>query len=147
MVEKTGVKTKKKSMTKAELEETLINNFTNLQKVLTNLSFKFEDLSNNISKLLQLFEISAKSFAEKYTSKDVEKHSEKEAKERKEVDKEYLKKLDSLLDQNKTIARGIMLMEGKIRQRNESAQPETSFPHPEPIRSSEMFKSKPLPRF
>jgi len=154
MAEKTGATTKKKSMTKAELEQTLINNFTNLQKVLTNLSLKFEDLSNNMSKLLQLFEISAKSFAEKYTSKETEKHVKKQDEERKEADKEYLKKLDSLLDQNKTIAKGIMLMEERIRHRNGPHPTHHSARAPIPTRHEKpesrlkgMFKSKPLPKF
>jgi hypothetical protein len=89
-----------------------------LQKVLTNLSIKFEDLSNNMSKLLQLFEISAKSFAEKYTGKEAEKKIKKDVEEQRNADKEYLQKLDSLLDQNKTIAKGLTLMEGKLRERN-----------------------------
>ncbi len=41
---------KKKVKTKAEIEEALIVNFVTLQKVLTNLSLKFEDLSINISR-------------------------------------------------------------------------------------------------
>ena len=144
MAVKTGVATKKKSMTKVEIEQTLINNFTNLQKVLTNLSFKFEELSDNISKLLQLFEISAKSFAEKYTSKEIEEHSEKQTKERKELDKEYLKKLDSLLDQNKVIAKGITLMEEKIKHRD---TPPNNF-HQEPESGlNRTFKPSPLPKF
>ena len=148
MAGKTGV-AKQKSMTKAELEQALIDNFTNLQRVLTNLSFKFEDLSNNMSKLLQLFEISAKSFAEKYTGKEAGKKIENDVKEQNQADKEYLKKLDSLLDQNKTIAQGIMLMEERIRHREaptqapqqitESREPESRF--------KGMFKSKPLPKY
>ena len=98
---------RKKRMTKAQLEEALISNFTGLQKVMTNLAIKFEELSSNISKLLELFEISAKSFAEKYTGED----------ERGKADKEFLEKLDKLLDQNKTISKGIMLMEEKVRER------------------------------
>jgi hypothetical protein len=145
MAEKTGA-IKKKPMTKAEMEKTLIDNFTNLQKVLTNLSIKFEDLSNNMSKLLQLFEISAKSFAEKYTNKEAEKQIEIKTQDQKKADKEYLKKLDSLLDQNKTIAQGIMLMEKRIRHRN--SEPEKPTHHPEPeSRFQGMFKSKPLPRY
>lgn len=100
--------TSKKKMSKAEIEEALIANFVNLQKVLTNLSIRFDELSNNITKLLQLFEISAKSFAEKY---------EQQPAKTDEIDKDFLKKLDSLLDQNKTIAKGIMLMEEKVRDR------------------------------
>lgn len=123
--------TKKKGMSKAELEQALLNNFVNLQKVLTNLSIKFEDLSNNLSKLLQLFEISAKSFAEKYTGKT----------EHPEADKEFLKKLDALLDQNKTIAKGIMLMEEKVRSRN------PQYPPREQPGFGGMTQSKPLPKF
>jgi hypothetical protein len=96
-------KTSKKS--KVDVQEALIDNFINLQKVLTNLSVKFEDLSGNVSKLLQLFEISAKSFAEGNGKPGG-------------VDKEFLDKLDSLLDQNKTISKGIMMMEEKIRNRH-----------------------------
>ena len=97
---------KKRAMTKAQLEEALINNFTNLQKVLTNLAIKFEDLSSNMSKMLQLFEISAKSFSEKQDLTGTDKG-----------DKQLLERLDSLLDQNKTIAKGILMMEGKIKER------------------------------
>ena len=151
MAEKKSTKTttaKKKAMTKSEIEEALITNFTNLQKVLTNLSIKFEDLSNNMSKLLQLFEISAKSFAEKYTgdSEELGKKSEKQIKNQRESDKKYLEKLDSLLDQNKTIAKGIMLMEGRIRERDGRQPPQQNYLEPE-SRLSGVFKSKPLPKF
>ena len=121
-----------KTMTKSELEQALLNNFVNLQKVLTNLSAKFEELSDNISKLLQLFEISAKSFAEKNSN----------GIKQPETDKEFLKKLDSLLDQNKTIARGIMLMEEKIRQRNQPS----SLSYKED-KFTGMLKPKHLPKY
>jgi len=132
MAEKKSVKTK--PLTKSELEKALINNFVNLQKVLTNLSIKFEGLSDNISKLLQLFEISAKSFAEKYP--------EKEDKQLNGGDKQLLERLDSLLDQNKTIAKGIMLMEEKIRQNNAPKMMIDSKP-----RFENMIRSNPLPRY
>lgn len=92
---------------KTELEKTLIENFVNLQRVLANLSVKFDSLSDQISDLLQLFEISAKSFAEKYKPEVGEK----------KTDKEFLDKLNTLLDQNKTIAKGLTLMGGKLRER------------------------------
>lgn len=87
-----------------ELNEMLIENFVSLQKVMTNLAVKFESLSDNISKLLQLFEISARSFADKPVV-DLQK------------DKEFLDKINMLLDQNKTIAKGLTLMEEKMRER------------------------------
>ncbi len=138
MVKKAGTSIKREVMTKAELEQALLNNFVNLQKVLTNLSIKFEDLSNNISKILQLFEISAKSFAEKYAGGGGE------------GDREFLKKLDALLDQNKTIAKGIMLMEEKVRQRNQPlpiSREEGRYNPPDENKFEGMMRSKPLPRY
>ena len=117
---------KKKVLSKAELEQTLIDNFTNLQKVLTNLTVKFDELSNNLTKMFELFEISAKTFAEKYSGETTNAG----------VDTEFLKKLDSLLDQNKTIAKGIMLMEEKVRERSK-------IPTPHNIG----MRLKPLPRY
>jgi hypothetical protein len=135
MVKKEGSEAKPKQLTKVELEQALINNFINLQKVLTNLSIKFDELSGNISKLLQLFEISAKSFAEKNMD---------EGTKSSETDKDFLKKLDSLLDQNKVIAKGIMLMEDKIRNRT-GAPSESSIETQEP-RFRGMIASRPLLR-
>jgi hypothetical protein len=128
---------KSKKMNNEELQKALIDNFISLQKVLVNLSVKFDDLSSNISKLLQLFEISAKSFAEKYSNGQI--NIEKQP----EVDKEFLKKLDSLLDQNKTISRAIMLMEERIRNKNNplpaARNPENQF--------EGMIRTKPLPKY
>jgi len=118
----------KKKMSKAEFEESLIDNFINLQRVLTNLTIRFEEMSGNISKLLQLFEISAKSFAERGSGG-----------KNPEIDKEFLKKLDSLLDQNKVISKGIMLMEERVR--NKGSHPR------EQTRYSGMMKSRPVPRY
>jgi len=121
---------KTKKVTKRKIEEALVENFINLQKVLTNLTIKFDELSGNISKLLQLFEISAKSFAEKYG----EGYQDKSTK----IDKEFLEKLDRLLDQNKTISKGIMLMEEKIKDKLKEGE---SKPR------AEGFRSKPIPKY
>lgn len=96
-----------KKITREKIDQALLDNFINLQKVLTNLAVKFDDLSNNISKLLQLFELAAKSFVDKPGNQSA-------------IDQELLKKLDSLLDQNKTISKGITLMEERIRGRSPS---------------------------
>ncbi|MBM3247218.1 hypothetical protein FJZ17_01595 [Candidatus Pacearchaeota archaeon] len=101
MVEKEG---KKKQMTSREIQLALIDNFVNMQKVLTNLSVKFDVLSDNISRLLQLFEIAAKSFVKKQEENGFSKE-----------DRALVEKLDVLLDQNKTIAKGLTLVEEKIR--------------------------------
>lgn len=90
-----------------KLNTILVENFVKLQKALTNITIKFDSLSEQISSLLQLFEISAKSFAEKLSvgTPDIEK------------DKEFLEKLNKLLEQNKVIAKGLTLMEEKMRER------------------------------
>ena len=113
---------KEKTVDKLEFEQTLLDNFVNLQKVLTNIAIKFDALSDQISKLLQLFEISAKSFAEKSSES--------------EIDGESLDKLDTLLEQNKTIAKGIMLMEERMRTRSILGNQ----------RVNEIIMSKPLPK-
>jgi len=55
----------------------LVDNFVALQKVMTNLAVKFDDMTNQLSKLLELFEISAKALAEKDTSLDRDKKQNK----------------------------------------------------------------------
>ena len=82
------------------VEKILVENFVSLQKVMTNLSLRFDNLASQISKLLELFEISAKSLANKDFG------LEKEDKNSKEV----IAKLDNLLGQNKIIAKGLTLM-------------------------------------
>jgi len=108
MVKKVGVKKTKTSKT-LKIDDALMDNFVSLQKVLTNLAIKLDGLTDQVSKLLNLFEISAKNFAEKQAGKGVKD---------KERDREFLEKLDSLMEQNKTIARGLTLMEQKVRDKN-----------------------------
>jgi hypothetical protein len=81
-----------------KMERILIENFVSLQKVMTNLAVKFDNLSSQISKLLELFEISAKTLAEKGSSME---------------DKKIMGKLDNLIEQNKVIARGIAMIHEK----------------------------------
>lgn len=88
-----------------KLEDKILQNLVELQKVNINLAEKFESLSNQISNLLALFEMSARNFAKQPHMQVTEK------------DKEFLDKIDKLLDQNKTIARGLTLMEQKMRER------------------------------
>ena len=83
------------------LNKVMLENFVSLQKVMTNLSLKLDGLTTQISKLLELFEISAKALAEK----DFEIESDS---------KEMTNKLNSLLDQNKILARGLSLMHERI---------------------------------
>lgn len=96
---KTSTSVPAKTSSDLKIEKVLVENFVALQKVMTNLSGKFDNLANQISKLLDIFEISAKSLAKK----DFDLGQGK-------VDEELNKKIDMMLDQNKTIARGLTLL-------------------------------------
>ncbi|MFH1521672.1 MAG: hypothetical protein ABIF18_01810 [archaeon] len=113
----------KNKMTAKEREELLIENFVGLQHAMTNMSIKFGALSDNISKLLQVFEEAAKNFISGGRSDD----------------KDLLNKIDSLLNQNKTIAKGLVLMEGKLRGRAE--EPQTV----QPMMEAPRIRPRPLP--
>lgn len=102
MVKKVGVSAIPKPK---RLEDKLVENLVELQKVNTLLAEKFDRLANQISALLALFETTARSFASSPGVQSSEK------------DKEFLDKINRLLDQNKTIAKGLTLMEERIRER------------------------------
>jgi len=113
------------------LEKEILENLVQLQKVHTNLAEKFDKLAKEISSLLSLFEITAKNFAKKLPKGEMEK------------DKEFLEKVDKLLEQNKTIAKGLTLMEERLKERvYGGAQKET-----EQMQPSMPFKPRPLPKF
>lgn len=98
-------KTTKKRTTKSKNDkiiETLTQNFTSLQGAIAKMSLKFDTLSNKIESLLNVFEESAKSLAKK-DFKDFEKYD----------DKELSEKIDNILDQNKTIAKGLIMLHEK----------------------------------
>ena len=109
------------------LEKSIAENLIQLQKVHTNLAEKFDKLASEISQLLSLFELAARSFAKHPAIKATEK------------DHEFLEKIDKLLDQNKTIAKGLTLMEERIRERLYGPEPEErSVPEvPKPAREVE----------
>jgi hypothetical protein len=80
------------------LQKILIENFVSLQDVMADLSSKLNNLTNQMSRLLELFEQSAKTFMEK------------DLKFAGGSDKDLVEKLDRLIEQNKVIARGITLL-------------------------------------
>jgi hypothetical protein len=106
---KKRVTTKKKSnhskQKSDKIEDKILQNLIDLQKVHTNLATKFESLSEQISNLLALFEMSARTFASNPNMQESQN------------DKEFLSKIDKLLDQNKVLAKGLSLMEEKMRER------------------------------
>lgn len=102
------------------LEEQTIINLIELQKVNVNLAEKFNKLSNQIENLLGLFELAARNFAKQPSMQNTEK------------DKEFLEKIDKLLDQNKLLAKGLSLMEEKMRERVYGVAPQGQMNMPRP---------------
>lgn len=106
----------------AKVEKVLIENFVSLQRVMTNLAVKFENLSGQISKLLELFEISAKTLAEKGYSGE---------------DKRTAEKLDRLIEQNKVFAKGIALLHERGESREQIYNPPSMQRMPQPYAQSQ----------
>ncbi|MEJ2268005.1 MAG: hypothetical protein P8X70_02935 [Nanoarchaeota archaeon] len=107
---------KPKKITDQNIEKVLVENFVSLQKVITNLSLKFNDLTKQLSKLLELFEVSAKTLAEK------------EAEAEKGSNKKVIEQIDKLLEQNKLIARGISLMHENMQDETQENFPQQQRP-------------------
>ncbi len=102
------------------LEEKILHNLVELQRIHTNLAQKFDKLSDQLTELLNLFEMAARTFASQPHVQATEK------------DKEFLDKIDKLLEQNKLIAKGLTLMEGKMREKlyGQSGLPSSRGPPP-----------------
>ena len=88
------------------IDDALVENFVSLQRVMTNLAASLDNLSNRMSRLLDLFEASAKSLAEK----DMEAERKND---------EIKRRLDNLTEHNKVFAQGLTLL-------HERANPEIS---------------------
>lgn len=118
---------KKPTITKRdkEMEKILIENFIEMQKVMTKMAEKFDHLTKQISGLLDLFENSAKTLTEKEINLEL-KGGEKE--------KEVLEKLNKVLEQNKIIAKGITLMHettSQHQQKPKESLPPKNIPYPQ----------------
>lgn len=115
---KKKAKTTKKPRVSAQqveikMQPILVDNFVALQKVMITLSSKFDNLQTQLSKLVDLFELSAKSLAKKDFKL-----------EQGQDNHQVLDKLTTLTEQNKLIARGLTLV-------HESNQ-QPPLPTPEP---------------
>lgn len=115
-----------------EIEHAILKNLVELQKVNVSMAEKFDQLTKETSQLLALFELTARNFA-----KNVPQTEEYTR------DKEFLEKIDKLLDQNKTLAKGLTLMEERLRERMYSPAP--TFQRPNPIKRSEENPLEPSP--
>jgi Ser-tRNA(Ala) deacylase AlaX len=83
------------------INEILIENFTELQKAITNLSLNFNELSKEMSTLLGVFELAAK--------------TEIEQKQSPEQNIEIIEKLNYLIGQNKSLAQAVLILEERTR--------------------------------
>lgn len=88
----------------SQVQKLLVENFAGLQKAMTNLAIKFETLTTQMSNLLEIFELSAKNFVGQGNISP-------------EENKDILNKIDSLLEQNKTLAKGLVTLEERLRQK------------------------------
>jgi len=130
---------KKTKSRRKDLEDVLLQNIVDLQKVNTDLAEKFDKLAKEISSLLSLFEITAKTFAKHSPLGEYEK------------DKEFLDKIDKLLDQNKIFAKGLTLMEERLRERvygapTQAPAVQPAMPETEGYETS-LSTKRPLPKF
>ncbi|MBP7708212.1 hypothetical protein KA107_00885 [Candidatus Pacearchaeota archaeon] len=144
-VSKLSKQKKAKRLSAGEREELLIDNFVSLQKVMMNLSVKFENLSDNINRLLGVFEMSARDFMVNKGRTNPEK------------DREVINQINNLMDQNKALARSISMLDEKMKNKPQESLPrQTTMSMPqqqsqtnspagyEPSIQNTQFKPKPL---
>ncbi|OIO81053.1 hypothetical protein AUJ84_01785 [Candidatus Pacearchaeota archaeon CG1_02_32_132] len=105
MVKKRVSKKRTKKNVSGKIEDKLVQNMVELQKLHVNLAERFDKLTDQVGNLLALFENSARTFAKNPGLDMVSK------------DQEFLQKIDRLLEQNKVLAKGLTLMESKLRER------------------------------
>lgn len=84
------------------IPKALIDNFVGLQKVQADLAEKLDALTKQLSELLKLFETTAKSFAENPAVLTAER------------DKEFIDKINQLLEQDKAISKGVVYIEDRV---------------------------------
>lgn len=116
-----------KKMSQRQMQELLIDNFVGLQKAMTNLSIKFESLSEQIRHLLEIFEVTAKNFSATATDS---------------ADKaDLIDKLNALIEQNKVLARGIVLLEDRLPKQEQQQLRQAPMSN-----EDQGMRPKPLPR-
>lgn len=99
---KHSVKIVKIRQPKPVIPKALIDNFVGLQKVQADLAEKVNALTKQLSELLRLFETTAKTFAENPAVLTAER------------DKEFIDKINQLLEQDKAIAKGVVYIEERV---------------------------------
>ncbi|MCX8194290.1 MAG: hypothetical protein N3G19_02940 [Candidatus Pacearchaeota archaeon] len=140
---------KKEAIESKGTAELLLENTIALQKILTNLATEIKSLNKKVSDILSIFEEASLAF--------------KEAKEKgitvgaeTTMPQEIIEKIDTLVEQNKTIAKGLLLLEKAVREK-ETKGASTGAATTRPIKTlrkktpeeEEMseYKPQPLPEF
>ena len=115
-----------RSLSKDKKIDSLIENNVALQRVITNLALEVNRLTKKTDNILDIIEKASREVSEDLSNPSSTANKEINDKESKtnetnvtnvKGDKQLLDKLDSLLKQNKTIARGLILLEGFVRER------------------------------
>ena len=101
----------------------LLENSIALQKTLATLATDLKTLNQKVSSMVELFEAAGKTFKEKPGAVAAAKA---------ELPKEFVDKINALVEQNKTIARGILLLEMAIREIKEAPEGEAAA-EPKPL--------------
>ena len=109
-----------------KVDRSLTDNFIALQRVMVNLSLKFDSLSTQISRLLELFEISARNLARKDLGGL--SHSPQASVDIKRVEQ----KLDNLASQAGLIGRGLALIHEVNSEKNMQTKPLIKIPMAQP---------------
>ncbi len=126
MAKKRGSKKKKQDIEKLFLENLLL-----LEKTLAELVTSFKKLEAKLTKLLNVFEKAAEAISEAgeekkvketITEKKKEEKVTKTTKPTKAASDELASKLELLIEQNKAIAEGLMLLEKFIKEKLEEKE-------------------------
>lgn len=137
---------KKEAVGSKGTNELLLENTIALQKTLTNLVTELKALNKKVSDILSIFEEASLAFKEaKEKGIDAEKAETT-------IPQDLIKKIDTLIEQNKTIAKGLLLLEKVVREKELKSTTGTTRPiksfRKKPV-EEEMseYKPQPLPEF
>lgn len=119
--------------TKTKTMDLLLENTITLQRTITDLAIELKSLNNKVSSLLNLFEEASKTFKKVKQAKPVTPVTETAGSITPETISKITRKMDDLAKQNRTIAKGLILLEKTVRENK-------------PKETKEL-KPKPLPEF
>jgi len=120
-------------MAKKEAIDLLLENTIALQKTLASLATDLKSLNKKVSDLFELFESASSAFKEGKTGKG------------ERVPSDIAGKMDMLVEQNKTLAKGLILLDKTLRGK-ESTEPSPMMPSSlSRTRATKSLKKKPLP--